>query len=93
MIIDTDTSRFLGIEHLPFKDQISIHQRLQESIEKRVLVRVLSLLSPEIKDQYLDLVERDLPEELSRFISQHVSDLSSIIEEEAGRVVEEFRKV
>jgi len=81
----------LGIEKLP-QDKIGkIMKKLEENIQRKVVLEILDLLKKEDQEEIINLIEINDDKRISSFLSEKIPVIDSLIKATAEAVVREFK--
>jgi hypothetical protein len=79
----------LGLQDLPQDRKLDLLGKMSDLIQKRVLLRAIKRLSVEEKEKFDELLGKDNPLELYRFLISKVPDIDQITDEEVISFKEE----
>lgn len=81
----------LGIENLPAEKAKEIMERLEENIQRKVVLEVLDLLSQADQKIVEELIKNEDNKKIQEFLSEKIPILDSLIKVVAESVVKEFK--
>ncbi len=81
----------LSLENMPQEEKEKIITRFGESLLKRIMFRVFQLLSKQDKKN-LELLQGGDEKKINKFLTEKISDLEKIREEEMALLMNDFRE-
>lgn len=82
----------LGIGDLPQEAQDEIVGKLGEIILKSTTVAIFEKLSDEARAEFERVGKEGDPDLIQRFLSEHVPDMSELMEKEVRLILQDFKK-
>ena len=83
-----DLIKLLGLEELPYQEQIRIIDQATEILERRVLERVLPELTAEQQEELKQAIEEEGAG--LQYLEEHVENFTQIVQEEVKQVRKEM---
>jgi ElaB/YqjD/DUF883 family membrane-anchored ribosome-binding protein len=90
-LLESNIIEELGLESLPEERKIAIVQMMTDLVQKRVMLRIMEVLSETEKDEFEKILKEkgeDAPE-ASEFLKEKIQNLDEIVREEVIKVKEE----
>ena len=80
----------LGIQNLSDEQKLKIVEKVSDLVQKRLLARILGVLSQSDQEKFLSLLNNQQQQYLDDFLERHLPDLSVWLEEEINSVKSEL---
>jgi hypothetical protein len=81
----------LGIEDLPLKKAEEVMKKLEDIIERKLVLEILDLLSKEDQKKVLAVIDSSDNKKVSEFLSEKIPAIDSLVKATAESVVKEFK--
>jgi hypothetical protein len=81
----------LGIENLPGQKAAEVMEKLEENIQRALVLEILDLLSPQDQKELNTLIETGDNSKIQAFLEVKIPSLQSLIEAVAKSAVKEFK--
>lgn len=91
-LLDENIIALLGLESLSDEEKAEMITKMSELVQKRVLLRVMELLSNEDQNKMAQMEQGD-PALLVAFVAEKVPNFDTIVKEEIVKIKEETLKV
>lgn len=90
-ILEQNIIAELGLESLPEEQKISLLENMATLVQKRVMLRIMEILSEAEKDQFEKFLEEkgeDAPE-IAEFLREKIPNLDEVVKEEIIKLKKE----
>jgi len=90
-LLEANIIEELGLESLPEERKIAIVQMMTDLVQKRVMLRIMEILSEAEKDEFEKLLKEkgESAPEVAEFLKEKIPNLDEIVKEEIIKVKEE----
>lgn len=90
-LLEANIIEELGLESLPEERKIAIVQMMTDLVQKRVMLRIMEILSEAEKDEFEKLLKEkgEGAPEAAEFLKEKIPNLDEIVKEEIIKVKEE----
>lgn len=89
--INENIISMLGIESLPDEKKIPILKKMNELVQKRIVLNILRKLDINNKEKFVEATSNNNEEELQKILDNNNINMVAIIEEETNNLKQELK--